>query len=373
MMEYWINLFTGKTWDESKVWNRRVTGFSQKRSGFLERIKPGDIFLNYLAGIQRWIGASEVVGISNNKDKIWEGDEYPIRFDVIPSIELEIENAVLMEELKGKVSFYKDEKDKGKYKGIVRGSPNHIEKDDGDYILSILKEHKKNPKSIPWDRTLYSGYKKGFIAERTSIDGKQETVEVSIPEKEEVFQVETPKTENDHLKIQYNLLKLGSEMGLSLWIANNDKSKIFGDSPLSEIPNMLTKLPISFNEATQKTIELIDVLWLKDKTIVAAFEIESTTSIYSGLLRMSDLISLQPNIDINLFIVAPLSRRDKVQQEITRPTFALLHKSMPKICGYLSFEDLLEKIKGLKHLNVIKSLKPDFIKGYAEYFESDSE
>lgn len=372
-MEYWINLFTGKSWDESKVKDRKVTGFSQKRSGFLERIKPGDIFLNYLAGIQRWIGASEVVGISSNKDKIWEGDDYPIRFDVIPRIELEIENAVLMEELKGKVSFYKDEKDKGKYKGIVRGSPNHIDKADGGYILSVLKEHEKNPKNIPWDRTLYSGYKRGFIAERTSLDGKHETIEVSIPEKEEISHVETPKTENEHLKIQYNLLKLGSEMGLSLWIANNDKSKVFDGSPLAEIPNIITKLPISFDEATLKTIELIDVLWLKDKTIVAAFEIESTTSIYSGLLRMSDLISLQPNIDINLFIVAPLSRREKVLQEITRPTFALLHKSMPKICGYISFEDLLEKIKGLKHLNVIKSLKPDFIKGYAEYFESDSE
>jgi hypothetical protein len=331
--------------------------------------------LNYLAGIQRWVGASEVVGISNNKDKIWEGDDFPIRFDVIPIIELTIENAVLMEELKGKVSFYKDEKDKGKYKGIVRGSPNHIDKADGDYILSVLKEHKKNPKSIPWDKAFYLVYKRGFIAERTSLDGKQETIEVSISEKEDVFQAESQKNENEHLKIQYNLLKLGSEMGLSLWSANNDKSKTFNNSPLSEIPSMLTKLPISFNEATLKTIELIDVLWLKDKTIVAAFEIESTTSIYSGLLRMSDLISLQPNIDINLFIVAPLSRRDKVQQEITRPTFALLHKSMLKTCGYISFEDLLEKIKGLKNLNVKKSLRPDFIKDkeITEYFDSDSD
>ena len=35
-----------------------------------------------------------------------------------------------------------------------------------------------------------------------------------------------------------------------------------------------------------------------------AFEIEHTTAIYSGLLRMADLLSLQPNMDINLHIVA---------------------------------------------------------------------
>ena len=54
----------------------------------------------------------------------------------------------------------------------------------------------------------------------------------------------------------------------------------------------------------------------------AAFEVEHTTAIYSGLLRMSDLVSMQPNIKIDLFMVAPDERREKVAYEITRPTFA---------------------------------------------------
>ena len=41
--------------------------------------------------------------------------------------------------------------------------------------------------------------------------------------------------------------------------------------------------------------------WLKGNAVVAAFEIESTTSIYSGLLRMSDLIAMQPNLNIPLY------------------------------------------------------------------------
>jgi len=45
---------------------------------------------------------------------------------------------------------------------------------------------------------------------------------------------------------------------------------------------MLDVLPTQFNDATNRTIELIDVLWLKSNTILAAFEIEATTSIYSG-------------------------------------------------------------------------------------------
>ena len=68
-----------------------------------------------------------------------------------------------------------------------------------------------------------------------------------------------------------------------------------------------------FNEATNRTIELIDVLWLRGNTIVAAFEVDATTSVYSGLLRMSDLLALQPNLDVNTFLVAPDERRDKVE------------------------------------------------------------
>ncbi len=63
---------------------------------------------------------------------------------------------------------------------------------------------------------------------------------------------------------------------------------------------MVEELPTQFNEATNRTIELIDVLWLKGNSIVAAFEVECTTAIYSGLLRMSDLLALQPNLNINL-------------------------------------------------------------------------
>jgi hypothetical protein len=100
---------------------------------------------------------------------------------------------------------------------------------------------------------------------------------------------------------------------------------------------MVGELPTQFNEATNRTIELIDVLWLKGNSIVAAFEVECTTAIYSGLLRMSDLLALQPNLEINLFLVAPDERQDKVEQEILRPTFALREKPLAKVCGFIGF------------------------------------
>jgi len=135
---------------------------------------------------------------------------------------------------------------------------------------------------------------------------------------------------------------------------------------------MLDRLPTQFNEATTRTIELIDVLWLSGNSIVAAFEVECTTSVYSGLLRMSDLLALQPNLDINLYLVAPDERRDKVEQELLRPTFSLREKPLARICGFLPFTILCQKLAGIRKLGLSASLKPSFLKTTAEFFSTEA-
>lgn len=76
---------------------------------------------------------------------------------------------------------------------------------------------------------------------------------------------------------------------------------------------------------------------------------------------MSDLLALQPNLEIKLYLVAPDERESKVEQEVLRPTFALREKPLAKLCGFLSFSRLMEKIDGIRKLALAKSLKPDFL------------
>ncbi len=143
---------------------------------------------------------------------------------------------------------------------------------------------------------------------------------------------------------------------------------------MGQLPGVVTELPTQFNPATNQTIELIDVLWLRGNSIVAAFEVESTTSIYSGLLRMSDLLALQPNLEISLFLVAPDERRDKVEQELLRPTFKKLReKPLLKVCGFLAFSKLLERIEAIRRLGLATSLKPTFLDQTAEFFGDEVE
>jgi hypothetical protein len=104
---------------------------------------------------------------------------------------------------------------------------------------------------------------------------------------------------------------------------------------------------------------------------VAAFEVEFTTSICSGLLRMSDLLALQPNLEISWYLVAPDEPRNKVEQELLGPTFSLREKQLPRICGLPLFNSLCEKLAGIRKLGLSGSSGPSFLKTTAEFFTAE--
>lgn len=71
-------------------------------------------------------------------------------------------------------------------------------------------------------------------------------------------------------------------------------------------------------------IRLIDVLWLDrgQPRVAAAFEVEHTTSIDSGIIRRLDLALGAPgHATRGLFLVAPDDREEEVRAQLTRPAF----------------------------------------------------
>lgn len=172
-----------------------------------------------------------------------------------------------------------------------------------------------------------------------------ETIEAPEPEK---IAPPIQEDESSHSKAQKALIRLGKITGASVWIASNDRNrihlgKILGDGCLSSLPNLgLSKEAVS-------RISLIDVIWIKQNSPVCAFEVETTTSIYSGLLRMSDLLSVVPALNIKLFIISPKERQGKVLAELGRPTFQKI--GLSDFCRFISSEDLeslVEKVKGFQ-------------------------
>ena len=370
---YWLDLWTGTSWQEFLTAGGNVSGFRESRWRSIQKIEPGDYLLCYLTGLMRFIGVLEVTSKPyKDETPIWSYAAFPCRVDVRVVIKLTPETAVPIKDLRNELSIFRNLKSPKAWTGKIRGSPVRWSQADGEIIVNSLQKAESNPVTRPVDRKKLDRRPHAF---------KAKFGQVTIPESEaieerEIAQVKIPTGEivnitpgeiNAHSNIQYLLLKLGSEMGFDIWVVRNDRNRVTNGKKLSEQLKLKDGLPLQFDEATNKTIEYIDVLWLKGNAIVAAFEVESTTSIYSGLLRMSDLIAMQPNLNIPLYLVAPDDRRDKVFEEINRPTFSRLVPPLVEVCRFISFTKLSKRLSEISQY--VRYLKPEFLEELSEACE----
>ena len=358
---YWLDLFTGATWNEFKDAGGKISGFRKSRWKTVQKIKPGDYFLCYLTGVSRFIGILKVVSEPfQDNTPIWSHEEFPCRLKVKTIIELTPETAIPVRELRDSLSCFQDLKSPHAWPGHFRASPAKWKTSDGETVVKALLVAKVNPVIRPVDKRKLAYRPKTLKAKIGS---------VTVPERTEEIEEQAivSKRPTDHTEIQWHLLKLGSDMGFDVWVARNDKGKDFKGKRFAELSKLKNELPLQFDDATNKTIELIDVLWLQGNAIVAAFEVESTTAIYSGLLRMSDLVAMQPNLSIPLYLVAPDDRREKVMTEVNRPTFSKLSPPLSEICRFISFNALKDQIKQVS--SILRFLKPEFLEELSESCE----
>lgn len=145
---------------------------------------------------------------------------------------------------------------------------------------------------------------------------------------------EVREGDRTHTEVQGWLRDLGKALGFDVWIAANDRARPLATGKLGD--GCLAALPaiVGGNDGAD-SVRLIDVLWLISGTdqVAAAFEVEHTTSIYSGILRLLDLATGVPHTtDLHMFLVAPDSRETDVREQLLRPAFrskALQVKFLP--------------------------------------------
>ena len=117
------------------------------------------------------------------------------------------------------------------------------------------------------------------------------------------------------------LRDLGLSLGFDVWIASNDRSRAYAGGQLGD--GCVTEL-VANGVTAAESVRLIDVIWLdrNSRRVAAAFEVEHSTSIHSGIVRMLDLALGSPlGEGSTLFLVAPDERRGEVAQQLHRPAF----------------------------------------------------
>ena len=350
-MAYYIDLFSPETYLAFSNSAREISGFRERHKSVAARIRPGDTLVCYVTGLSRWVGLLKVIDgpfIDHTPIFVPENDPFVVRFKVKAATWLDLEKAVPIHEgviWKG-LSFTRDLQEGSlAWTGKVRGSLAKLEDSDGEFLEQQLRSQGSNGKSFPLDEQ-----DRRKLATHT-VKRPDKVVSVSVPDDtgSQDLEAASPVEVRESIKVQALIATIGEQMGMSIWIPKADRGPVLREWRCEE-GTLLDRLPLNYDDTTLRTIEQIDVLWLRRRSIVRAFEVEHTTSVYSGILRMADLLALQPNMDIKLHIVAPEAKREKVFQEIRRPVFSLLERGpLAESCTYISY-DGLRQIAGLPHL-----------------------
>jgi predicted RNA-binding protein len=305
LTNYWFHAINVPNWILETKRGHFLFGMSERWRGLFKRLQKDDIIVFYIlaTGSPKDPRAKKVPGIFRvasepyyDTTPEWPDGVYPHRAKLEPFLVTYNTTEMLpFASLVSQLSFIKNKKTWGR---VFQTALVPIPKQDFELLKSKLKE---------------------TITEGAGVK---------------------PDFRPTHTSIEWALVFLGKHSSYETWITRSDRNKTHAGTPIGT--DSLQDLPdLGVGASVKSIIENIDVLWLKRNRVVAAYEVEHTTNIHSGLTRLNDLVRAAPNLNINLYIVAPDERRSKLERELQRP----------------SFEDLQGKVSFIPYSRIIKKLK----------------
>ena len=141
----------------------------------------------------------------------------------------------------------------------------------------------------------------------------------------------------NHSQVQTLLGAIGAAKGFQIWIPQNDRAGLDWE----RVPRfeMATVLPPSY-ESVRAIAEHVDVIWLIKGSgqLQALYEVEHSTTIYSGLLRFNDIHLVVPSLQPRFSIVAEDVRRGRFARQLHRPTFQA--NGLHELCSFLKYPEV---------------------------------
>jgi type II restriction enzyme len=200
------------------------------------------------------------------------------------------------------------------------------------------------------------GERKLLISDEHLSDDDRTKIEKKI-KKRHMEVVSAMEEEDLHTEMQHHILKIGNTIGYDVIAAANDRSRCHEGNSLSFLS--IDKFPeMDVDRDTYKTITLIDAVWFEkgSNNVVCAFEVEKSTSIYSGILRLNDLHFSFSENPPSLYLIIPDKREKEVILQLQRPSiknsgieihyilFSELRKNCDAICKFGEDKEILKKI-----------------------------
>lgn len=165
--------------------------------------------------------------------------------------------------------------------------------------------------------------------------GVPEKLKAKVSEQDKVI-TQGKKIEPSKLKhqdVQGILIELGNSMGYDTYVA--DPSKSYGEERLGDKAT-LDKVPDDYvPKRMYEDVRNIDVIWFEDNLPLYLFEVEHTTGVTDGLLRLFQIRKLGSSF---LYIIAPSKVETKFNREINKDPFFEIKERY----SFRSYEELVE-------------------------------
>ena len=254
---------------------------------------------------------------------------FPWRFPAEPIVTLDPARGIPGAEVARELDFLKRLRQWGVY---LQRSLNAVPDSDGERLVGMLQQPRALvPIAVPHRRTRRS--QAAEAPERGPLEAQ------ALPA--QLMAIETERSEEElaepriHSEIEAKLRDIGIFEGYDVWVA--DRGTRWNGEELGT--GCLPDLPVIAADRTRSVMKNIDVIWFRRGTghPVRFFEIEHSTSVYSGLLRMNDVMIDFPITEA--FIVGDGEKTQrKFEREVARRTFE--QSGLIKVARFLLYDQV---------------------------------
>lgn len=170
-------------------------------------------------------------------------------------------------------------------------------------------------------------------------------VRVISPKKESMKETLDPN-KLDHWDAMAILLDLGNILGYDTYTSDPSRTpKVLG-RPLGDIARLVT-IPAFTLERHLDTVKNVDVIWFKEEFPSYCFEVEYTTGVTLGLLR---LYQIRKFTQAGFFIIAPANILSRFKSETEKDPFYTVKDRY----NFRSFDELVEFYEEAKQYHLLR-------------------
>lgn len=182
-----------------------------------------------------------------------------------------------------------------------------------------------------------------------------------IPTEVSIEKIEPLET-LDHNRIIRALSEIGQGFGFDIWIGDPEIRKESDLANYKTVDDLEIK---AFDKLALKRLKNVDVIWLERKTIPRALlEVEHSTDPRQGLLRMANIFSELPYLDIPIFTILPDKKVSKLKEIIDEPSIkSFIGEKTVNYVPYSTIAEIIDdseykKLRFDDFIEVCETLKP---------------